>query len=230
MKKMVEKIISGIRHTEYHIDDSISSAVLIGVLWDRFFMAFRGAFRKLGMKKSGKILFLGKGVSFRGRKNIEVGNGVTIQDNCMINAVCKGGVKIGNTCTIGKNAIIDCTGVLEELGESIIIGDYVGISPNFTAFVRGKIQIGSNTIIGPNVTVIAENHIFTNTNLLIRKQGTSRKGITIGENCWIGAGVTILDGVHIGDGAIIAAGAIVNKDVASLSIVGGIPAKLIRVR
>lgn len=230
MKKMVEQIISGIRHTEYHVDDNISSVELIGVLWDRFFMAFRGTFRKLGMKRSGKILFLGKRVSFRGKKNIEVGNGVTIQDNCMINAVCKGGVKIGNTCTIGKNAIIDCTGVLEELGESLMIGDNVGISPNFTVFVRGNVVIGNDTIIGPGVTIVAENHVADSLELPIRKQGTKRKGVTIGDDCWIGAGVTILDGVTIGDKAIVAAGAVVNKNVESGMIVGGVPAKIIRKR
>lgn len=230
MKTMVEKIISGIRHTEYHVDSNISSGELIGVLWDRFFMAFRGTFRKIGMKNSGRLLFLGKRVTIRGKKNIEVGNGVTIQDNCMINAVCKGRVKIGNTCTIGKNAIIDCTGVLEELGESLVIGDNVGISPNFTVFVRGKVEIGNDTIIGPGVTIVSENHVADSIELPIRKQGTRRKGVVIGEDCWIGAGATILDGVTIGEKAIVAAGAVVNKDVEPRMIVGGIPAKVIRKR
>lgn len=59
-------------------------------------------------------------------------------------------------------------------------------------------------------------------------QGATRKGIEIGKDCWIGANATILDGVKIGDGCIVAAGAVVNRDVPSYTIVGGVPAKTIK--
>ena len=230
MKKMVEIVISKIRKTDYHVDDNISVWELLSVLWDRFYMALRGVFRKIGMKRCGKLLFVGKRVTFRGKRKLEVGNGVTFNDNCTINAICKGGVKIGNTCTFGKNTIIDCTGVLEELGESLEIGDNVGISPNFTLYVRSRVIIGRDTIIGPGVTIISENHVADALDKPIRKQGTKRLGVIIGEDCWIGAGVTILDGVTLGDKCIVAAGAVVNKDVDPKCIVGGVPAKLIKVR
>jgi acetyltransferase-like isoleucine patch superfamily enzyme len=55
-------------------------------------------------------------------------------------------------------------------------------------------------------------------------------GITIGKNCWIGAKVTILDGVSIGDNCIIAAGAVVNRDMPSNAVIGGLPARVIRTR
>ena len=61
-------------------------------------------------------------------------------------------------------------------------------------------------------------------------QGATRKGVEIGKDCWIGANVCILDGVKIGDKCIVAAGAVVNKDVPSNSIVGGVPAKIIKMR
>lgn len=61
-------------------------------------------------------------------------------------------------------------------------------------------------------------------------QGATRKGIEIGKDCWIGANATILDGVKIGDGCIVAAGAVVNRDVPSYTIVGGVPAKTIKNR
>ncbi|MBL0095879.1 MAG: hypothetical protein IPP46_04855 [Bacteroidetes bacterium] len=60
--------------------------------------------------------------------------------------------------------------------------------------------------------------------------GTERKGIHIGKNCWIGAKVTILDGVQIGANSIIAAGAVVTKSMPDNAVIGGVPAKVIRLR
>ena len=131
---------------------------------------------------------------------------------------------------MGRNSIIDCTGVVSELGECLKIGKNVGISPNLVMFVRGKVEIGDDVIIGPNVTIVSENHNHEMNDLPIRLQGVSRKGIKIGNNCWLGANVTVLDGVTIGDTSIIAAGSLVNKDVGSNCIFGGVPAKLIRQR
>jgi acetyltransferase-like isoleucine patch superfamily enzyme len=66
--------------------------------------------------------------------------------------------------------------------------------------------------------------------LPIRHQGVSRKGIKIGKNCWIGSKVTVLDGVTIGTGSIIAAGSVVTKSFPENSIIGGVPAKLLKTR
>ena len=65
---------------------------------------------------------------------------------------------------------------------------------------------------------------------LIRQQPSSRKGIEIGSNCWIGAKAVILDGVKIGNGCIIAAGAVVTKSIPDNSVAAGVPAKVIKVR
>ena len=77
---------------------------------------------------------------------------------------------------------------------------------------------------------IRKNLLYQDPEVEIRLQGVSRKGIKIGPNCWIGAKVTIVDGVEIGAGSIIAAGAIVNKSFPAGSILGGVPAKLIKNR
>ena len=64
----------------------------------------------------------------------------------------------------------------------------------------------------------------------IRLQGATRKGVEIGEDCWIGSKAVILDGVKIGNHVIVAAGAVVNRDVPDYAIVGGVPAKIIKTR
>ena len=77
----------------------------------------------------------------------------------------------------------------------------------------------------------SENHNFSDSEILIKDQGVNRKGIIIGNNCWIGSKATILDGVVIEDGVIIAAGAVVKEGVYnSNGIYGGVPAKFLKMR
>lgn len=225
MVKLFSKIISKIKHREYKIDESITTSDLLGIVFTRAIMLIRGMFCKISFKKSGKIAFIGKKVKIRSKHNIECGSGLTIEDGCFINALCKNGIKIGDNFSLGRNSIIECTGVIRELGEGLEIGDDVGIAANAFISVRGNVSIGSSTIFGPDVKIFAENHIFTDRDTPIYLQGATRQGVSIGEDCWIGANAVILDGVHIGKGCIVAGGAVVNKDVPDYTIVGGIPAK-----
>ena len=92
-------------------------------------------------------------------------------------------------------------------------------------------EIGDDTIFGNYVSIYPENHNYKDKNIPIRLQGVNSRGVVrIGNNCWIGAKVTILDGTVIGDNCIVAAGAVVTSDVPDYSICGGVPAKLIRYR
>lgn len=94
----------------------------------------------------------------------------------------------------------------------------------------GRICIGSNILIGPNVVLRASNHIYKNRDVLIRHQGHESGIIEISDDVWIGANVTVLPNVRIHKGAVVAAGAVVTKDVEEYTIVGGIPAKEISKR
>lgn len=225
MTKLISKLISKIKHREYVIDESISTGDLIEIITARAAMLIRGFFVKLRFKKAGRIIFMGKKVKIYSKHNITCGSGCTIDDNCYINALCKNGVEIGNNFSLGRNSVIECTGVIRELGEGLKIGNDVGISPNAFISVRGNVSIGNNTIFGPGVKLFSENHIFKDRNTPIYLQGADRKGISIGNDCWIGADAIILDGVNIGNGCIVAAGAVVNKDVPDFTIVAGVPSK-----
>lgn len=227
MIKLISKLIGKIKHREYTVDESITTSDLFSILFDRMLMLIRGFFCRLGFKKSGKMTFIGSRVKIRSKKHIISGSGLTIEDGCFINALCKNTVHIGKNFSLGRNSIIECTGVIRELGDSLEIGDDVGIAANAFISVRGKVKIGSSTIFGPGVKLFSENHIYTDKTTPIYLQGTDRKGIEIGEDCWIGADAIILDGVRIGKGSVVAAGAVVNKDVPDYSVVGGVPAKII---
>ena len=230
INKLLSKIISKIKKEPYKVDEEITFSVIFNLILDKGFMIIRGLWHKIWLKKSKGILFVGKRVKIRNHRKIKLLGSATIEEGCFINALSKGGITVGNNFSIGRNSIIECTGVIRELGEELIIGENVGIAANAFIAVRGKVQIGDNTIFVPGVSIHAENHNFDDLEKPIRLQGATRKGIVIGEDCWIGSKVTILDGVKIGNHVVGAAGAVVNKDVPDYAIVGGIPAKVIKMR
>ncbi len=185
---------------------------------------------KIFLKNSKGILFVGRNCKIRFKHKIELGKTVQIGDNVEINALSLHGIKIGNNVSIHSNTIIECTGVINDLGEGLEIGNNVGISQNCFIQIRGKVSIGNNVIFGPGVSIFSENHIFEDLDIPINLQGVNRKGVEIQDGVWIGTRAIILDGVVVGKNSIIAAGSVVNKDVEPNSIVGGVPAKLIKMR
>ncbi len=229
-ERLINKVITKIKKEPYKIDDEIKYSTLLTIIRDKVFMILRGIRHKILLRESKGILFVGKKVKIREHKKIKLKGSATIEDGCFINALSKGGITIGNNFSLGRNSIIECTGVIRELGEELIIGENVGIAANAFIAMRGTITIGDNTIFGPGVSIHAENHNFSDLNKPIRKQGATRKGVTIGKDCWIGSKAVILDGVNIGNHVIVAAGAVVTKDVPDYAIVGGVPAKIIKQR
>jgi acetyltransferase-like isoleucine patch superfamily enzyme len=111
-----------------------------------------------------------------------------------------------------------------NFGRHIQIGKNVFINHACTFLDLGGITIEDDVQIGPKVNVITENHPVDPS---LRKM-LNLKSVVIKRNAWIGAAATILPGVTIGENAIVAAGAVVHKDVAANTIVGGIPARIIK--
>lgn len=109
----------------------------------------------------------------------------------------------------------------------IVVGDnfYVNAYCHFL----GEIYIGNNVQIGPQTVIWARDHEFK-AGALIREQGHNSQSVVIGNDAWIGAHCTILKGVVIGDGAVVAAGSVVTKDVPPMTVVGGVPAKILKER
>lgn len=133
---------------------------------------------------------------------------------------------------IGKSNIHP-TAILRE-GENITIGDNCLINHNCLIQAGkseyAKITIGNYVHTGVNVMMMAFNHGFYTREMPTKEQDYLDAPIVIEDDVWIGAGSIILAGVTIGKGAIIAAGAVVNRDVPPYAIVGGVPAKVIKMR
>lgn len=111
-----------------------------------------------------------------------------------------------------------------NFGKHIKIGKNVFINHACSFLDLGGITIEDDVLIGPRVNLITENHPVHPT----KRKDLDLKSIVIKRNAWIGAAATILPGVTVGENSIVAAGAVVNKDVPPNAIVGGIPAKMLR--
>jgi acetyltransferase-like isoleucine patch superfamily enzyme len=118
------------------------------------------------------------------------------------------------------------------------IGDGTRVNGTITIKGQGECRIGKFGALGDGIKMITSNHRADSVNLqyaLARKLGIelpvdSTMGIVVGHNVWIGDNALILAGVRVGNGAIIGAGSIVTKDVASYSVVAGVPARELRKR
>lgn len=111
-----------------------------------------------------------------------------------------------------------------NFGRFIILGKNVFINHACSFLDMGGITIEDDVLIGPKVNLITENHPLDPAD----RQALLLKPIVVKRNAWIGAAATILPGVTIGENAVVAAGAVVSKDVPANTIVGGIPAKIIK--
>lgn len=127
--------------------------------------------------------------------------------------------KIGNNFLIEQPFYCD-------YGYNIEIGENFYSNHNLIILDPAKVKIGNNVFVGPNCGFYTAEHPL---NYEIRNKGLEyAKPITIGDNVWIGGGVTILSGVKIGNNVVIAAGSVVTKDIDDNSLAAGIIAKVIK--
>jgi acetyltransferase-like isoleucine patch superfamily enzyme len=129
-------------------------------------------------------------------------------------------------------------GVLISTGKeaSLSIGDDVDLAWGVLITTKGGVSIGDRTWIGYRTMILSSNHGIPSERMPIFQSSTETiipdvpKPVTIRNDVWIGCGVIILPGVTIGEGAVVAAGSVVTRDVEAFSIVGGCPARMIRMR
>jgi len=228
MKTVIEAIIKK-RNPAFAFDPDMPILVFFQFTWVQFWSLIRG-FKLMFFFKNPKFAIMGSGVRFFNLSKIHFGKFLKLGNSVFISALGKKGVWLGNNVGIGDYSRLVISTSLNHLGEYIKIGNNVGIGEFAYLGGAGGLEIGDDCIIGQYFSCHPENHIADHLEIPIRHQGVVRKGIRIGKNCWIGSKVTILDGVEIGDGCIIAAGAVVNKSFPGNSIIGGVPAKLLKER
>lgn len=139
------------------------------------------------------------------------------------------GVRLGLMRAFGakivKNGVSVHPGARIEGPGNITIGSTSSIANHAWVYALDKISIGDRTCIGEYVKLLAGTHDITTSNFAF-----CTKPITIGSCVWIATGAMIMPGVTVGDGAVVGAGAVVTKDVAPWTVVGGNPARVIKMR
>lgn len=214
----------------FEIDKRISRRYILRLCWKYGWMMVRGRIVSFGYSEIASNIFLGRKVKLYEKKYLKIGKKTKIHNGVKIDALSIEGVKIGNHVVIGHNTTIECTGGLQNVGKGIVIGNRTTFGSNCFFGAVGGIEIGDDVVAGQFIRFHSENHNYSDLDVLIKDQGVSHKGIKIGNNCWIGAGAVFLDGAELGDGCVVAANAVVTKKFLRNSIVGGIPAKIIKVR
>ena len=161
------------------------------------------AYKPLFKKVNGRFN-IDTGVTIMGFENITLGSNVAFMKNSYVYAHDGGVLMIGDNFTMNSNS---------QLGASF-----------------GKIVIGDNCAIAPNCVLRASNHTFDNPDIPFGEQGHTYGEIVFEDDVWISSNCVITANTKIGKSSVVGAGSVVTKDVEPYSIIGGVPAKLIRKR
>lgn len=169
------------------------------------------------------------GVNLRGASLIRFGKGVTLERGVVMDGLMRQGITLGDHVKIGPYSTL-LGAPISRLGEGISIGANSAVDAYSFIGSSGPVVIGKNVIMGQHASFHPENHNFERIDIPIKEQGTTRKGITIEDDVWVGANVTFLDGAYVGRGSVIGAGSLVRGVIPPYSIAVGVPAKVIRSR
>jgi acetyltransferase-like isoleucine patch superfamily enzyme len=136
----------------------------------------------------------------------------------------RGEIRFGRFVWIGDGTKIRCHEGAVEIGDKTVMGQECTIS----AYQR--VRIGNECVIADRAMFIDFDHGIVEVERPIRLQGIYKRDVEVGNNVWIGYGACILRGVSVGDNSVIGTNSVVTKDVPANAVVGGIPARIIRMR
>jgi acetyltransferase-like isoleucine patch superfamily enzyme len=189
-------------------------------------IGIRALLYKLILHSEG-IAAIENGVRIRFADQIHLGRGVYLDQNVYLHA-CPQGIAIGDNTYVMHGSILhvynfrNLPHAFIRIGKDSLIGEYNVIRG------QGGITIGDRVYTSPLVQLLAVNHVYSDPNKPIIDQGITAQGIVLEDDVWVGAGAIITDGVTVGRGSVVAAGAVVTKDVPPHSVVGGVPARVIK--
>jgi acetyltransferase-like isoleucine patch superfamily enzyme len=209
---------------DYAADPELPSGLILSVARVRLVWLLRGVLRFR------RLVFVARGVRTRGAHKLRFGRGCTLERFVAIDGYCRAGVTIGARSRLGAYTVVSCTSHLSRLGTGLSFGEDSGIGEFGYLGCSGGLAIGERVIMGQYVSFHSQEHLSPHSDQPISSQGVTEKGIVVGDDCWIGSRVTVLDGSVIGRGSIVAAGAVVRGEFPPYSVLAGVPARVVKSR
>ncbi|WP_336605580.1 acyltransferase [Fundidesulfovibrio soli] len=159
---------------------------------------------------------------------LRFGGSVYVDRLCRIHG-SRAGITLGDCTRVMRGAYLCAYVSNAREGEGIVTGKRCWVGVNAVlASGQGGLTLGDDVLIGPGAVLVTGDHDFSRCDIPATSRAYTGTPITVGSNVWIGAGAMILGGARIGDNAVVAAGAVVHSEVAPGTVVGGVPAKVIK--
>jgi acetyltransferase-like isoleucine patch superfamily enzyme len=173
---------------------------------------------RLGLRYLRRRLFTEAGRRWRTNGLVFFGRGLELEVGRT------GELRLGRFVWLGDRTKIRCHEGVVEIGDKTVFGQECTIS------AYQLVKIGQQCVIADRAMFIDFDHGVVDVETPIRKQGIYKRDVIVGSNVWIGYGACVLRGVRVGDNAIIGTNSVVTRDVPANAVVGGVPARVLRMR
>jgi acetyltransferase-like isoleucine patch superfamily enzyme len=178
-------------------------------------LTLRKVFYPMLLGRVGRGVVFGQNITLRHPHKIAIGENTVIDDYAVLDAKGESneGITIGPNAYIGRNSILSCK------EGSIRLAEYCNVSANCMILSETEVRLGRHCFLAGNCYLVAGgNHSFDRTDIPIMFQPSySKGGIRVEDDCWLGAGVIVLDGVTIGRGSVVGAGSVVSASLPEFS-------------
>jgi acetyltransferase-like isoleucine patch superfamily enzyme len=173
---------------------------------------------------SGRGVVWGRNVVIRHPGKMWIGDGVLVDDDCYFDAK---GCDVGEF-RIGDGVIVSRGCIVSGKDGPLTIGPRVNIGAGCTLYASHRLEIGADCMLAADCYIGGGRYDpYGRIDVPLARQQLPRHGVVIEDDCWLGAGVVVVDGVRIGRGSVVGAGAVVTRDLEPFAIAAGVPAAVI---
>jgi acetyltransferase-like isoleucine patch superfamily enzyme len=189
-------------------------------------LVLRRLFYPCMFRSCGGGVVFGRSVTLRHAHKIDLGRGCIVDDFALLDAKgeTNAGLSLGEGVYIGRHSSVYCK------NGDIVLGDRVNLSAHCTLFSSNRLRVGQGCMIGAYCYFLSGGEYdYQDATPFAEQRGMGTRGeLVIGDDCWFGARVTVLDAASVGARSVIGAGAVVTKPVADRQLAVGVPARVIR--